>query len=141
MREDIFLSDFNSISNRWVIFEDDGISGWLYLTKENEKKPQYDCWIYNRIEAPSKRDLRKYRDAPPPATDEYTGENAFVSSSRELNIKFKWTKDGNAVALLINEKPYGYISTKNNKGYSMNLVREGPWGTPFNHSEYVSMFE
>lgn len=36
------ISDYNEISKRWTVFEDDGISGWLYLTEPNSKKPIAD---------------------------------------------------------------------------------------------------
>ncbi|GMK37049.1 hypothetical protein PCCS19_01020 [Paenibacillus sp. CCS19] len=141
MNEDIFLSDFNPISKRWVIFEDDGQTGWLYLTEANDQKPQFDCWIYNRIQPPNEIEISKYRTSPPPVTVEYAGENAFVTSVEGIEFKFKWSKDGNSVALLINEKPVGYIIAGNKRGFSSNLKKDGPWGSLLKQEQFEIIFQ
>lgn len=140
MSEGIFISDKNPLTNRWVIFEDDGVSGWLYLTNPNEKKPVMDCWIYNRILAPSPSEIAKFQNDPPPATNEYAGPNALVTSPEDMKISFNWSNDGSAVALIGDNIPLGFIVVGTKAGFSRNLLKTGPWGNVFNEERYQKVF-
>lgn len=142
MSEGIFMSDRNPISERWVIFEDDEISGWLYLTNPNDTKTVVDCWIYNRIEAPDPSEISNFRKngSPPPASTKYAGSNAFVLEPDKTKISFKWSSNGNAVALIIDGKPLGYVVEGNQRGYSKNLLAAGPWGNVFEEEKYQEIF-
>lgn len=110
MSKRIFLSHNNKSSGRWAVFEDDGVSGWLYLTNPNDQKPIADCWIYNRIQAIEPAEILEYRNGPPPASSEYACLGALIFDVVEKDIQIRWSDDGNAVSLLINEIPMGYIS-------------------------------
>ena len=140
MCESIFLTSSNEYSKRTAIFEDNGISGWLYLTCPNDNKIIRDCWIYNRISAPDFFEISKYKNGPPPASVEYAGENSCMQDPFEEGFHFKWSPDGNAVALLFENTPLGYITLKNEKGYSKNLVKPGPWGDLLNQKDYEELF-
>jgi len=140
MNKGIFLSEKNLISCRWAIFEDNEVSGWLYLTNPNEKKPIADCWIYNRVEAPSPSEIKDYRNGPPPASFEYCRSNVFVSKTDNMKISFKWSDDGNAVALIVENVPLGYIIAGSRGGYSRNLLKNGPWGNVFEEDRYKDIF-
>ena len=48
---DLFLSDQHPVSRRWAIVEDDGRSGWLYLSEPAATRVAAHCWLYNRIAA------------------------------------------------------------------------------------------
>lgn len=141
MSEGIFKLDKSPVSERWVIFEDDGISGWLYLTNPNEKKPIADCWIYNRIEAPASSEIKNFKNGPPPASNEYAGPYALVAEPDELKIRFKWSNDGNSVALILDGNALGYIVTGSKVGFSKNLTKIGPWGNLFDQSSFDKLFE
>ncbi len=140
MSDGIFLSEKNSTSCRWAIFEDDKVSGWLYLTSANEKKPVGDCWIYNRIKAPSPSEIKNYRNGPPPASSDFCDSNIFVLPTDNISIIFRWSNDGNAVALIVDNISLGYIIAGNRGGYSRNLIRNGPWGNVFDEDRYREVF-
>jgi hypothetical protein len=127
LSDKIFISQKNSISLRWAIFEDDGYSGWLYLTLPDEEKPIADCWIYNRIEAPEPTEIKQFKNWPPPATSEYASSDSILSNPDETEFIFKWSKDGNSVALIFNNIPFGYIICNRKLGFSRNLIKSGPW--------------
>jgi len=140
LSEKIFLSNNNPISGRWAIFEDDGVSAWLYLTSPNDNRPIADCWIYNRIPAPESTEINKYRNGPPPASSEYAAKSAFVSEVNENSVQIKWSTDGNAVSLIIDGIPYGYITSENKVGFCRNLKKDGPWGNMFEMENYDRLF-
>lgn len=140
MSNEIFVSEKNLVSQRWANFEDDGFSGWLYLSEPNQERPSYDCWIYNRIPAPKPDEIEQFRGSPPPASSEYVGQNSMVAEIDEDNVKFKWSNTGNEVAILINEVPFGYILCSQKTGFSRNLTKQGPWGEIFDQSIYETFF-
>jgi hypothetical protein len=59
------------ISRRNAVFDDDGISAWLYLTRPNSEEPVRDCWLYNRIAPPPYSEIDRYRGGQPPAPAGY----------------------------------------------------------------------
>jgi hypothetical protein len=140
MSDNIFLSNRNSCSGRFAIFEDNGIAAWLYLTDPESNKPISDCWLYNRIDAPEPAKVRSFRPGPPPASEEYTDTKAYFPVPKGSDIEFKWSADGNAVALLINKIPVGYILSSEKRGFSRNLIKQGPWGNIFDVELFKTMF-
>lgn len=58
-----FHSEQHPGSRRWVVFEDDGTSAWLYLTAPDEMRPAADCWLYNRVPAPAPRVRQTRRES------------------------------------------------------------------------------
>lgn len=141
MSEGIFITDQHSVSGRWAVFEDDGVSGWLYLTIPNEQNPIADCWIYNRIQAPDPAEIEKYQDGPPPASSEYAGHAALVRDITEFQVQFVWSIDGNAVALIVDGVPMGYVLADRRGEHSKNLRKSGPWGEVFNQVEFEILFK
>jgi len=58
----LFINSQHPVSHRLAVLEDDGTSAWLYLTEANSQKPFADAWIYNRIAAPSTKEISAFRD-------------------------------------------------------------------------------
>jgi hypothetical protein len=71
MDKGLFISDYNNYFQKWLIFEDDGITGWAYLTDKTSKNILVDCWVYNRIEAPDITEIHKFKNTPPPAPKQH----------------------------------------------------------------------
>ena len=46
-------------------FEDDGTSGWLYLSASGTSAPIADAWVYNRVPPPAVSKVGWYRPGPP----------------------------------------------------------------------------
>ncbi len=140
MTREIFVSEQHPVSRRWAIFEDDGVSGWLYLTEPDSSKPIADCWIYNRIAAPPSSEIKKYRGGPPPASSEFAGSEALIDDANQSDMKFVWSQGGESVAFLMNGKAVGFIVTGVRQGFSRKLKKTGPWGHAWDPRRYKSAF-
>ena len=90
--DDLFLQAQHPESLRYAILEDNGTSAWLYLSEPDKPKPVADVWIYNRIEAPSRDEIRAYRDGPPPAAAGFAGPNAVCSNPLDHEWALLWAR-------------------------------------------------
>jgi hypothetical protein len=127
-------------SLRWAVFEDDGVSAWLYLTRPEETRPVADCWIYNRVPAPPLARIHDYRSQPPPASAEYVAEGAQRLEARAPDVRFAWSQDGESVAVLIDGVSAGFIVAGSRRGCNRQLTRPGPWGNPWDDGLYRQTF-
>jgi hypothetical protein len=139
----MFVSEQHPTSRRFAEFEDDGTAGYLYLTAPDEMKPVGDCWVYNRIPPPEPSEIQKYRGLPPPAARGYVGPNAERPEPLEGSVCFLWSPDGNAVSVLIDGVPTGFLvfAEGGHGGYSLHLIKEGPWGKPWDEERFSEVFE
>jgi hypothetical protein len=130
------------ISGRWSVFEDDGVSAWLYLTERDHPTPVADCWIYNRIPAPPETELGNYRGKPPPACIGYAGPNAQYTSTQSPDVRFVWSTSGEAVAVSIDGSILGLIvlGVHGRCSFSRNLLKKGGWGNPWDEQVYQEVF-
>jgi hypothetical protein len=135
----VFASEQNVTSRRWAVFEDNEVCAYLYLTEPDSQKPVGDCWIYNRIPAPEPSKIKEYRPQPPPVARGYVGPQAQQSPPREEQVSFRWSSDGNAVAVLIDGRPMGVVVI-GGKNFSWHLVKSGPWGEPWDDDRFVRTF-
>jgi hypothetical protein len=135
-----FISEQNPTSHRRAVFEDDGISGWLYLTEPESQKPIADSWIYNRVSVKESAEEYMSRGTAPPAPLSYAGPDAEMAAD-ESDFSLLWAGDGESVALFINRSLVGFIVSGGPRGYSRNLVKEGPWGIPLDEELYRTVFE
>jgi hypothetical protein len=133
------VAEQHPLSRRWAVFEDDGVSAWLYLTQPDALRPVADCWLYNRITPPSPGEIHRYRGRPPPASTEYAGPESVRSLPEAATISFKWSADGESVAVSIGEEPLGLIVQGQPRGLSKNLRAPGPWGQPWDEALYQSV--
>jgi hypothetical protein len=138
----MFISEQHPISRRFVEFEDDGTTGYLYLTVAGERKVVRDCWLYNRIPAPDPSEIKKYRGSPPPAAQGHAGPDARQPTPPEDAVSFIWSSDGNAVCALIGGEPIGFMifGEAGYGGFSRHLIREGPWGKPWDERRFTEVF-
>ncbi len=134
------FSDKNPDSKRYAIFEDDGVSGWLYITGPDDMTFIGDCWIYNRIPAPDPIIIGAFRPGPPPAPQGFAGPNALQALPDWSSIRLLWSDDGNAVALLMNNLPVGFVVADDKRGVSRHLANNGPWGLIWNQELYDKNF-
>ena len=133
---ELFFQDTNSVSGRSVIFEDDGVAGWLYLTECNTTGVVADLWVYNRVNAPDVSTLSVYRGTPPPACKGYASTDSPTHIPLKWDASFLWSADGNAVALFIDDALVAHISLRKNRCFSKYVVSKGPWGFPWSQSDY-----
>jgi hypothetical protein len=128
------------LSLRWAVFEDDGVSGWLYLTEPRQMRPVADCWIYNRIEDIAASAFSITPGSPPPACTEFIIPGAQYARRDSPEVAFEWTLDGEGVAVRINGTPVGFIAPGTAKGYSRFLAMESPWGKPWDAELFARLF-
>ena len=140
MSEDVFLSDQNSVSHRWAILEDDGLSAWLYLTESGSPTPTADCWIYNRTLDSETLEKSAMFKAPPPASSEYVGESSVIISPDISFFQLVWSRDGNSVAFFDKNILMGFIAAGEQRGYSRNLIKSGAWGNILDCDLHKSLF-
>jgi hypothetical protein len=141
------LSERHPHSRRTAIIADEGDSVWLYLTAADGATVVADCWLANRIAAPSYRELRdvatdyRARELPPPAIREVVTERALAADLAPLSdFGFRWAADGESVAAMRGGDPIGFIAQGDQHGYSRGLREVSPWGTPLDRSLYAELF-
>ncbi len=108
----LFVSEQHPVSRRWAVVEDDGSVAWLYLTEPGTETPVAKCWLYNKEVLPRSR----AQDA----------------------VWFKWSQDGESVAVLFAEELVGFIATGH--GFSKNLSKPGTLGSPIDRKLYENLF-
>lgn len=135
-----FFDDQHSGSKRFAVLEDDGVSAWLYLTASTAAKPVSDVWVYNRIEAPMASEISSFRGGPPPAPQGFAGNKSQITTPRECTWSFRWTDDGESVALFADGQVIAYLRSSESRGYSINLLKPGPWGNTFDDEDYSRTF-
>src|SRR5579859_412154 len=125
--DDLFLENQHPRSRRLAVLVDDGTSAWLYLTEPDSRRPAGDAWVYNRIAAPPVDAIKAYRGGPPPAAQGYASDRALCDDPSAHEWSFRWSYDGEAVAILNDGQPVAFIVLGQKGGYSRELVKDGPW--------------
>ncbi|MEM6691689.1 MAG: hypothetical protein AAF664_19825 [Planctomycetota bacterium] len=134
------IQSLHEVSHRLAIFEDDGTSGWLYLSAPDELKPIGDVWVHNRIEAPPVADIKNYFGGPPPAAAGYTEDSLRCHDPEDHSWSFAWDVTGEIVALLCDGCPIALLASFERRGWSTKLLRSGPWGNEWSNSTYFKYF-
>ena len=134
-----FIQEVNVLTRRSVIFEDDGIVAYLYLTQPDTLAVTSHLWIYNRVEAPNRNDLAKYRKTPPPAPIGYASTNSPTIIPPNCQLHFVWSTDGNAVALFMDNQLIAHLSDREERHFSLRVIHSGPWGNPWQADAYQSV--
>ena len=109
-----FESEQHPLSRRWAVVEDDGDVAWLYLTAPESVKPAAACFLYNQSDAPA-------------------GQSG-------NSIHFRWSIDGNSVAVLFSDLIMGFIVDAKRPGFSHMLKVEGALGSPMDTALYERIF-
>jgi hypothetical protein len=123
------------------VVANEGASVWLYLTERDGKKPIADCWLLNTVLPPT--ELHKYPagKSAPPATQAYAGPDAQRPVPVEGTVEFRWSDDGESVAVLVNGDLLGFIAEGSTRGFSKHLVASGPFGRPLDRGLYATLFK
>ena len=125
-------------SGRVAVVAAEGDSMWLYLSAPGQGGIAGDCWLANTGPALPRADLRpraeayRRRGAPPPAPREVVAVDAQAGRPvpAAAALGFRWTADGEGVAVLLDGALWGLIAPGARRGASRDLVVEGPWGAP-----------
>lgn len=123
-----FIREQHPVSRRYAVFEDDGTSGWLYLTAPDEHRLVADAWVYNRVAPPE--NVKSTRPRPPPLIARFAAEGAVVTEPTRSVWRFRWSADGEAVALERDGTLVALIARGRKRGYSLHISAECSWGSP-----------
>jgi hypothetical protein len=88
-----------------------------------------DVWVYNRVEPADAVD-RSDRSRPPPVIQRVAGAGAVVARPFDHEWSFRWSVDGEGVALLRDGILVAAILPGEKRGYSAGLATVCPWGSP-----------
>ncbi|CAG0944281.1 hypothetical protein ANRL1_01662 [Anaerolineae bacterium] len=138
--DNLFLEDQHPTSRRFAIFEDDGTSAWLYITKPDMQTPVADVWVYNRIPAPPTEEVPLYRGGPPPAPVGYARDTAFCRCPTAYEWSFIWSRDGESVAITKDGVAVACIVAAQKPGHGRELMKNGPWGNTWSEELFLSVF-
>lgn len=134
-------------SGRAAAIADEGDSVWLYLTEPGGTGIVADCWLFNRVPAPTAEELEprkaefRARSQPPPATADVTTPQAFRAAPLgDGEVRFVWSADGHSVAAWIAGQLAGFIAPAEPRGYSAHLLMACPWGQPLDPVRYAQLF-
>jgi hypothetical protein len=141
------LSREHQQSGRTAIIADEGDSVWLYLTEPHATAIAADCWLFNRIVAPSAAALQarlgEYRAQalPPPAPADTVGPRGLRELPLEPDsVALTWSATGDAVAAWVEGELVGFIGPGDRRGHSRHLLAEGPWGAPLDLGLFLHLF-
>ncbi len=134
--EFLFESELNEISNRYVLFEEDDNTFWLYLTFPEEERPEIDCFVFNKINPIEKSEVSKYRNGPCPIVKDYSNNKSKVKNTIK-DIEFVWSEDGESVALKIDGEVISFINSKTRCAYSKTVECDGPWAKKWDEGKFL----
>ena len=137
---DLFFDSQHAVSRRFVVFEDNGTSAWLYLTAPETRQPIADVWVYNRIPAPSTSAISSYRGGPPPAAIGFCSDAAMCETPADFEWSFVWSDDGESVAIAKEGIPVAYVLSGHKQGFSRELIKNGPWGNTWSEDHFARCF-
>jgi hypothetical protein len=142
MAQGLFLQSRHEVSKRFAVFEDDERVAYLYLTKPGTQQPEKDAIAYSRIEPVDRVEWEaiKKTGGTPMLMKELASEAAVVKMPIEQEFSFKWSRDGNAIALLRNGAPIAFASASEQFGYSKAVAKASPLANAWDQVKYESLF-
>ena len=149
MPDDIARSETHPSSGRLAIVAVERESVWLYLTDPAGTGIIADCWLANTGPALNREALKartesyRSRDLPLPAPREVLTSGAHGGRAVPAGsaLSFRWTADGDGVAVLVEGDLWGFIPPGARRGSSRDLIVEGPWGAPLDSERARILFD
>ena len=136
----LVLESHCPISDRIAVLDDDGCCAWLYLRKPNSSEIEFDAWVHNRAIVADRQSLVIERGVPPPAPSDYTSDSATCDDPKKHSWLFEWSSDGHSVSLLRDSVAVAFIVAKQERGFSRELTKSGPWGNVWSDAIYNTVF-
>jgi hypothetical protein len=133
----LYVSAVHPKSGRTVTVDEAESSAWLYMSKPGSNDIEKDVWLYNRIAAPLRAEIKEYRgEAPPPAAIECIFGPGMMETPKEQNVAFRWSDDGEAVSVWLFAELHAFILPESPRGYCRLIRKECPWGHPIDFAAY-----
>ena len=142
MAEEIFLESQNPVSKRFAVLEDNGSIAFLYLTEPGVPKPMKDAVVYMRVppvDAVDWERIKKTGDTPMLRKD-LASPTAVIKNPKASEFKFKWSIDGESVAVLRDGQPLAFATVKERFGYSRAVSVSSPLANAWDQARYAGLF-
>ncbi|MGN1417616.1 MAG: hypothetical protein ACI4XF_12280 [Oscillospiraceae bacterium] len=128
----MFISDYNEISGRSLIIDDDKFACWAYMTMPFSNEIYMDCWLYNKQKALPMSEISIYRNMPPPASAEVLVPGySHMNDISEERISFRWDNDGETAYIYLDNEILAAMFAEERKAYNINLCKDCAWGKRF----------
>lgn len=125
----MFITNYNQITGRTLIIEEDENVGWAYITKPFCAEIHTDCWLYNKIDNIHRIDISKFKNMPPPAPVEVLIDGYVPYNSLDENsLSFHWSECGNIVHIYLNNSILAIIDVLKRESFNINLSIDCEWG-------------
>src|SRR5262245_51068779 len=123
MDDGFIVCAYSEDSYRHAILADDGVTGIVYLhaPSDDEAKTgevEATCFAYNRIEPIDTKEVQRYRPNPPPIAKGYASKDAVCRTPESHKWSLKFSRDGTAVLLIRDGKPWAIVSLAEPRGLS-----------------------
>jgi len=139
---ELFKDECHPVSGRCVILEDNGSSAWLYMTPKSGEGIENVAFAYSPIEPADELNKEEIAKGNPPALfKKLASDNAVIYSTKESEFSFKWSLNGESIALLYKDNPIAMIYEGNQRGFSKALSQKSIFGEPWSQDVYSSEFE
>lgn len=143
MAEGIFIHSHSAASNRFAILDETDKVAFLYLTKPGEQSPSKDAIAYMRVKPPVNFDWKAdaSKGEPPLLPAKLASEKAVITGTSEADFSFKWSSDGNAVALSYKNEPIAFVVASEPTGFSKAVSIDNALTNAWNQVLYTKHFE
>lgn len=138
----LYLQSASPISHRSAVLEDDGVVAYLFLCKPGTLVPEREVIAYSRLPPTPKIDWQwvKRTGEMAPISQDIATATAVIPRPAAAEFSFRWSKDGNAVALIRNGTPLAFAEASHATGHSKAVAKANPLGNPWNQLTYESIF-
>jgi hypothetical protein len=137
----LYLTSTSPRSGRRAVLDEEIDSIWVYLLRPAENRPEIACWVLNTPEAPQEPEFAPYRarSAPPPLPARLMV--ASPPDPRRGRWSFRWSEDGDAVAVLLDDQPLACVLAAHPRGYA-RFVQDGAaaWALPWDEDLFATTF-
>ena len=142
MAQSIFLTSVHPTSKRSAVLEDDSKVAYLYLTAPGTQRPEKDAIVYSRVPPVSKVDWEQIKQTgtTPMLRQDIASSTAVLVAPQEREFSFKWSRDGNSVAVLRSGTPMAFATMSERFGYSKAVSVSSPLANAWDQSKYTSLF-
>ncbi|MFO0950640.1 MAG: hypothetical protein U0835_05700 [Isosphaeraceae bacterium] len=141
--EGLLLEHQHPVSRRHVLLDANRTCGWLLLTVPDEYRIERDAFAFSPgllVEVDQAVRAAKAGDPPPLAAD-YATDEAIIREPDANDFTFRWSEDGESVAVLHQGSPLAMIVSGAPRGYSRALGRDGFYGHPWDQTVYERVFD
>lgn len=129
-------------SHRNAILDANGRCAWLLLTVPDDYRIERDAFVFSPGPLVSLDEAIGAARAgePPPLATDYASADAVIARARREHFAFRWSDDGQSVAVLHQGDPIAMIVAGSDRGYSRALGKSGFYGFPWDSDVYDETF-